>query len=73
VSPQEKTECLESLFDLEVMIGELKELSRNLWWTWNPDAQEIFAELSRRVWNASRHNAVAVLGSISKNTTRTAW
>ena len=66
VSPQEKTEYLESLFDLEVMIGELKELSRNLWWTWNPDAQEIFAELSRLVWNASRHNAVAVLGSVSK-------
>ena len=66
MSPQEKTEYLESLFDLEVMIGELKELSRNLWWTWNPDAQEIFAELSRLVWNASRHNAVAVLGSVSK-------
>ena len=43
MSPQEKTEYLESLFDLEVMIGELEELSRNLWWTWNPDAQEIFA------------------------------
>ena len=63
---QEKTKYLESLLDLEVMIRELEALSRNLWWSWNPDAQEIFAELSRLVWNSSRHNAVAVLGSVSK-------
>ncbi len=62
---RKKAAYLESLSDLDVMIRELDQLSRNLWWTWNPEAQEIFAELSRLVWHASNHNAVAVLGSIS--------
>ena len=61
-----KAAYLESLSDLDATIRELNELSRNLWWTWNPEAQEIFAQLSRLVWHASNHNAVAVLGSISK-------
>lgn len=63
---QEETKYRESLLDLEVMIGELRELSRNLWWSWNPDAQEIFAELSRLAWKSSGHNAVAVLGAVSR-------
>ena len=62
---REKAAYVESLLDLGVMTQELNELSRNLWWTWNPEAQEIFAGLSRLVWRASNHNAVAVLGAIS--------
>lgn len=63
---QEKTDYPEGLFDLEVMIRELHRLGRNLWWSWNPDAREIFAELSPLAWEASRHNAVAVLGAVSR-------
>ncbi len=63
---QEKTDYPEALLDLEAMIRELHQLGRNLWWSWNPDAREIFAELSPLVWQASRHNAVAVLGEVSK-------
>src|SRR5215831_12449986 len=47
------------------MTRELKHLSRNLWWTWNPEAQEIFGELSPLTWRSSNHNAVAVLNSLS--------
>jgi starch phosphorylase len=43
----------------------LQELSRNLWWTWNPQAQEIFSELSPLVWERSNHNAVEVLREVS--------
>ena len=63
---QENTDYLEGLFDSEVMIRELRQLSRNLWWSWNPDAREIFAELSPLLWEASRHNAVAVLAAVSR-------
>ncbi|HEY6952660.1 MAG TPA: alpha-glucan family phosphorylase [Bacteroidota bacterium] len=42
-------------------------LSRNLWWTWNPEAQEIFRTLSPMVWKSSNHNAVAVLREISED------
>ncbi|MSO22369.1 MAG: alpha-glucan family phosphorylase [Acidobacteria bacterium] len=47
------------------MTDELRQMSRNLWWTWNPEAQEIFADLSPLTWTASHHNAVAVLNSLS--------
>lgn len=40
-------------------------LARNLWWSWNPQAQEIFRELSPLVWERSNHNAVEVLREVS--------
>ena len=55
----------EKINDLNIMTEELRQLSRNLWWTWNPDAQEIFAELSPLTWSSSNHNAVVVLNSLS--------
>ena len=59
----------EKISDLNIMTEELRQLSRNLWWTWNPDAQEIFAELSPLTWSSSNHNAVVVLNSaISRGT-----
>ncbi len=43
----------------------LNKLARNLWWTWNQEAQEIFQELSPRGWMNLYHNAVAVLHEVS--------
>ncbi|MBI3415766.1 MAG: alpha-glucan family phosphorylase [Verrucomicrobia bacterium] len=48
----------------ELTIG-LNRLARNLWWTWNQEAQEIFHELSPRGWQNLYHNAVAVLHEVS--------
>ena len=62
---EEKLEYLKSLKNLENMTRELRHLSRNLWWTWNPEAQEIFAELSPLTWTSSNHNSVTVLNSLS--------
>lgn len=61
----EKTEYLKGLKDLNTMTEELRQMSRNLWWTWNPEAQEIFAELSPLTWTSSNHNAVSVMNSLS--------
>lgn len=52
------------------LIDGLHELAYNLWWTWNPRAQDIFQLLSERKWRASNHNAVAVLKSISRQELR---
>ncbi|CUT00233.1 alpha-glucan phosphorylases, partial [Candidatus Kryptobacter tengchongensis] len=49
------------------LINELHELAYNLWWTYNPEAQEIFENLSPMIWKISNHNAVQTLKSISKN------
>src|SRR5213594_2637079 len=43
----------------------LHQLARNLWWTWNQEAQEIFQLLSPRCWQNLYHNAVAVLHELS--------
>ena len=43
----------------------LHALAYNLWWTWNPEAHEIFRSLSYLVWRNSNHNAVAVLREVS--------
>jgi glycogen phosphorylase len=63
---EDKTEYLKGLNQLDVMALELKQLSRNLWWTWNPEAQEVLAELSPLLWTSSNHNAVSVLNSVSQ-------
>lgn len=45
-------------------------MSHNLWWSWNPRAQEIFEELSPLIWEASNHNPVAVLSQFSETELR---
>ena len=62
---QEKIEFLKDLRDLNIMAEEIHRMSRNLWWTWNPEAQEIFATLSPLTWTSAKHNAVAVMNSLS--------
>ncbi len=40
-------------------------LAHNLWWTWNPDPQRLFAALDPAVWETSDHNPIAVLANLS--------
>jgi starch phosphorylase len=51
--------------NIDKLISELRDLSFNLWWSWNPAAQQIFHELSPFFWEESNHNAVEVLNWIS--------
>jgi starch phosphorylase len=51
--------------ELNDIISGLKKMSRNLWWTWNQEAQDFFQELSPRGWQNMFHNAVAVLHEVS--------
>ena len=46
---------------IDALIDNLHALSRNLWWTWNHTAQEVFAQLSPYMWERSNHNPVEVL------------
>ena len=49
----------------ELAVG-LNKLARNLWWTWDQGAQEVFQELSPRGWQNLYHNAVAILHEVSE-------
>ena len=52
--------------ELSELTTGLNKLARNLWWTWDQEAQEIFQELSPRCWQNLYHNAVAVLREVSE-------
>jgi starch phosphorylase len=56
--------------ELTQLTQGLNRLARNLWWTWDQEAQEIFHELSPRGWQNLYHNAVAVLREVSENELR---
>ena len=51
--------------ELDELVAGLHRVSRNLWWTWDQEAQEIFGELSPRGWQNLYHNAVAILHEVS--------
>lgn len=42
-------------------IGRLHELAYNLWWTWTPDAQALYAHIDSELWAKTEHNAVRML------------
>ena len=52
--------------ELNELVAGLNKLSRNLWWCWNQEAQELFYKLTPRGWQILFHNAVAVLRDVSE-------
>jgi starch phosphorylase len=51
--------------ELDELVTELHKLSRNLWWCWDQEAQDLFQELSPRGWQNLYHNPVAILREVS--------
>jgi starch phosphorylase len=56
--------------EIHDLMSGLNRLSRNLWWSWNQEAQDFFAELSPRGWQNMFHNAVAILHEVSEHELR---
>ncbi len=52
--------------EINELVAGLQKMARNLWWTWDQEAQELFAELSPRSWRNLYHNAVAILHEVSE-------
>lgn len=52
--------------EITSQVAALNRMARNLWWTWDQDAQDLFSELSRRGWRNLYHNPVAVLREVSE-------
>jgi starch phosphorylase len=53
MSPQEKLRI------------QLEELSRNLWWSWNPEVIRLFRDFDPKLFQANNHNAFALVKSLS--------
>lgn len=45
----------------------LEGLAKNLWWTWHPDAVNLWNRLDTRLWVETNHNPVKLLGLISQS------
>lgn len=41
----------------------LLEIANNLWWTWHPEAVELFVRIDLDLWRNSNHNPVWMLGN----------
>lgn len=46
-------------------LGKLSEISRNIWWSWNNEALELFHDLSPELWKQCGHNPVLLLESMN--------
>src|SRR4029078_1628320 len=49
----------------EKLKTQLAELSRNLWWAWNPHIIKLFRDLDPEAFRAANHNPVSVLAGFS--------
>jgi starch phosphorylase len=49
----------------EKLKSQLAELSRNLWWAWNPHIIKLFRDLDPEAFRAANHNPVSVLAGFS--------
>ena len=47
-------------------IHRLPELANDLWWTWNPQAREVFRKLDYPLWRQTAHNPVLMLRQVSQ-------
>jgi starch phosphorylase len=46
-------------------LEKLVEISRNIWWSWNYEATELFNDLDPELWKESGHNPVLLLERMS--------
>jgi starch phosphorylase len=53
-------------------IGRLEELANNLWWSWHPQARDLFRALDYSLWHLGGHNPVKQLHEISTDKLATA-
>jgi len=45
-------------------ISGLGEIALNLWWTWNPKANNLFRRINPYLWKESGHNPIRMLKSL---------
>ena len=53
-------------FSLPRRLTRLGELAYNLWWAWNPDAQRLYSQVDRPLWERVYHNPVAFLRRVER-------
>lgn len=49
-------------------LAALQRVAYNLWWSWEPDATNLFRRLDPDLWKSTRHNPVEMLGILQQTT-----
>jgi starch phosphorylase len=52
---------------------KLARIAANIWWTWTPDARQLFTWIDEQTWEASNHNALAVLAAANESALQAAF
>jgi len=69
IQPQEENQPIWKKIVVESELPEkllpLKELSGNLWWTWNEKARGLFEYIDKDIWESSEHNPIFLLEEVS--------
>ncbi len=65
---QARIRSFEVVPSLPEPLRPLMRIANNLWWTWHPEAVELFVRLDRDLWKESNHNPVKMLGLVSQAT-----
>ena len=47
-------------------LENLRDVSYNLYWSWNPESRDLFRRLDGELWEETNHNPVMMLGKISQ-------
>ncbi|MFO8129288.1 MAG: alpha-glucan family phosphorylase [Bacteroidales bacterium] len=55
---------LEVKAEIPEKLEGLHDLSRNLWWSWNCEATELFEKIDPEKWEAFQHNPIVLLESL---------
>jgi starch phosphorylase len=50
--------------------AQLLELSRNVWWAWNPDTIRLFRDLDPKAFRVTNHSATAMVNGFSQDKIR---
>lgn len=51
--------------DVPERLSFLNTLSKNLWWTWNSDAEELWEKIDASLWAETKHNPILLLERIN--------
>jgi starch phosphorylase len=54
------------LVQLPDRINRLEELAYDLWWSWTPDARNVFRRLDYPLWRQTAHNPVLMIRTMSR-------
>ncbi len=54
-------------FSLPRRLSRLTQLTYNLWWVWNPEAQRLFSFINKDLWEHVYHNPVLFLRKVERS------